>query len=160
MPSGREIPVDVSQLPSGRLQAALEGRTVDVDAFGSGTATHLLVEGRGVDLWLEGTPPQLGVVASGQRYQIKVESERSRDAIGISKAQGQGAGLLRSPMPGRVLKVLVQEGDTIRAGQPLVVVEAMKMENELAAERDGVVKQIFVSPGATVEGGARLLEVD
>ncbi|AKT38500.1 biotin/lipoyl-containing protein [Chondromyces crocatus] len=160
LPSGRELPVDVTHLPGGGIQAALEGRTLDVDALGSGSSTHLLMEGRGVELWLEGTGPQVGAVANGRRFYAQVESERSRDALGASKGQGQGGGLLKTPMPGRVLKVLVQEGETIRAGQPLVVVEAMKMENELGAERDGVVKAIFVSPGATVEGGAKLLEVE
>jgi biotin carboxyl carrier protein len=55
--------------------------------------------------------------------------------------------------------VLVQEGEAVIAGAPLLVVEAMKMENELSADRDGIVKRIYVTPGATVESGARLLEV-
>jgi biotin carboxyl carrier protein len=67
--------------------------------------------------------------------------------------------MVTSPMPGRVLKVLVKEGDSVAAGAPLVVVEAMKMENELGADRDGTVKRVFVAPGATVESGARLVEV-
>lgn len=160
LPSGREIPVDVTHLPTGKIQVNLEGRVLEVDAFGSGASTHLSLEGSGVELWLEGAPPEVGVVAGGRRFYARVESERTRDLHGISKNRGgQGAGLVKSPMPGRVVKVLVQEGDAVRAGQPLVVVEAMKMENELGAERDGVVKKIFVAPGATVEGGARLLEV-
>ncbi|HSO00497.1 MAG TPA: biotin/lipoyl-containing protein [Candidatus Nanopelagicales bacterium] len=159
LPSGREIPVDVTHLPTGRIQVKLEGRELAVDAFGSGPSTHLSVEGRGFDLWVEGAPPQVGIVASGRRFYARVENERSRDLAGVSRPQAQGAGLVRSPMPGRVLKVLIAEGDEVRVGQPLVVIEAMKMENELGAERNGVVKKIFVSPGATVEGGARLLEV-
>jgi biotin carboxyl carrier protein len=161
LPSGREIPVDVTHLPTGKIQVVLEGRALEVDAFGSGSSTHLALEGRGVDLWLEGAPPEVGVVAHGRRFYARVENERTRDLHGISRGRGgQGAGLVKSPMPGRVVKVLVKEGDAVLAGQPLVVVEAMKMENELGAERDGVVKKIFVSPGATVEGGARLLEVE
>jgi len=62
-------------------------------------------------------------------------------------------------MPGRVLKVLVQEGDTVTTGTPLIVVEAMKMENELFAERDGTVVKVFVAPGTNVEGGAKLIEI-
>lgn len=159
LPSGREIPVDVTHLPTGAIQVALEGRTMEVDAFGSGASTHVSVEGRGVDLWLEGAPPEVGIVASGRRFYARVESERTRDMVGLNKHKSQGSGLVKTPMPGRVLKVLVQEGDEVKVGQPLVVVEAMKMENELGAELTGVVKKIFVSPGATVEGGARLLEI-
>jgi biotin carboxyl carrier protein len=60
-------------------------------------------------------------------------------------------------MPGKVVKVLVGQGDTVSSGTALVVVEAMKMENELVAERDGTVKEVFVNPGDAVEGGARLI---
>jgi hypothetical protein len=62
-------------------------------------------------------------------------------------------------MPGRVLKVLVKAGDEVVAGSPLVVVEAMKMENELSATKSGTVAEVFVAPGATVEGGAKLVEI-
>jgi biotin carboxyl carrier protein len=114
-----------------------------------------------VDLWLEGAPPDVGVVANGQRFYARVEDQRARDLRGVAKrGPVQGDGLVTSPMPGRVLKVLVREGDEVPAGAPLVVVEAMKMENELHATRSGVVKKIHVTPGATVESGARLIEVE
>ena len=58
------------------------------------------------------------------------------------------------------MRILVAEGATVAAGAPVIVVEAMKMENELAAPRDGVVKKVHVATGATVEGGALLVEVD
>ena len=62
-------------------------------------------------------------------------------------------------MPGKVVKVLVAEGDEVAAGVPVVVVEAMKMENELASTRAGVVQKVHVKPGDAVEGGARLVTV-
>jgi biotin carboxyl carrier protein len=62
-------------------------------------------------------------------------------------------------MPGKVVKVLVAEGDSVDAGKPLVVVEAMKMENELVAEAPGVVKKVYVQPGDAVEGGAKLISI-
>ena len=78
LPSGREIPVDVTHLPTGRLQVTVEGRALDVDAFGQGPSTHLSLDGRGVDLWIEGAPPDVGVVAGGRRFYARVESERMR----------------------------------------------------------------------------------
>jgi biotin carboxyl carrier protein len=160
LPSGREIPVDVTHLPSGQVQVSVEGRTLEADVFGQGASLHLRLDGRGVDLWLEGAPPDVGVVANGQRFYARVENQRARDLRGVAKrGPAQGDGLVTSPMPGRVLKVLVREGDEVAAGAPLVVVEAMKMENELHATRSGVVKKIYVTPGATVESGARLIEV-
>lgn len=160
LPSGREIPVDVMHLPSGKIEVSVEGRALDVEAFGAGASTHLLLDSRGFDLWLEGAPPDVGVVAGGRRFYAQVESERMRDLVSASKVRGpKGAGVLTSPMPGRVLKVLAREGDEVKAGAPLVVVEAMKMENELSVDRDGVVKKVHVAPGATVESGALLVEV-
>jgi pyruvate carboxylase subunit B len=63
-------------------------------------------------------------------------------------------------MPGRVVRVLVKNGDAVTAGQPLIVMEAMKMENELRAHGAGVVKAVRVAPGDAVEKGAVLVEMD
>ena len=78
-----------------------------------------------------------------------------------SSADRRREGLRRvtAYMPGRVVDVLVQEGDEVTVGQGLVVLEAMKMENEIRAERGGVVKQVFVSAGQPVEGGDPLFEL-
>jgi pyruvate carboxylase subunit B len=62
-------------------------------------------------------------------------------------------------MPGKVVKVLVKEGDEVEPGRPMVVVEAMKMENELVAEIAGTVQKVYVQPGDAVEGGARLVTI-
>lgn len=83
-------------------------------------------------------------------------------AEAVEEEAGGGAGgeaVLAAPIPGKVVAVKVAEGDEVRAGQPLVVLEAMKMENELAAEREGVVKAVHVAPGDTVEQGAPLVEL-
>jgi biotin carboxyl carrier protein len=63
-------------------------------------------------------------------------------------------------MPGRVIRVLVQEGDSVHQGQVLAILEAMKMENELTAPADGVVKEVLVSPGVNVELGQPLIEIE
>ena len=83
---------------------------------------------------------------------------RSRD-VGVA---GTGAGPQRvvAPMPGKVVRVLVQPGDTVRPRQGLVVVEAMKMENELRAAREGRVRQVLVAEGESVDAGAALVVVE
>ncbi|MDK2783686.1 MAG: glutaconyl-CoA/methylmalonyl-CoA decarboxylase subunit gamma, partial [Thermococcaceae archaeon] len=63
------------------------------------------------------------------------------------------------PMPGKVLRILVREGDEVKAGQGLLVLEAMKMENEIPSPRDGVVKKILVKEGDTVDTGQPLIEL-
>ncbi|WP_456365180.1 pyruvate/oxaloacetate carboxyltransferase [Thermococcus sp.] len=70
-----------------------------------------------------------------------------------------GEGLVTAPMPGKVLRVLVREGDSVRTGQGLLVLEAMKMENEIPSPRDGVVKKIHVKEGDTVNTGDPLIEI-
>jgi biotin carboxyl carrier protein len=70
-----------------------------------------------------------------------------------------GGGVIKALMPGRVVRVLVAKGDTVRKGAGLVILEAMKMENEIVAQTDGVVDELFVEPGQTVEAGADLVHV-
>jgi biotin carboxyl carrier protein len=123
-------------------------------------ALSLRVDGHVVDLTTEGTPPDLGVIASGHRSYVRVESDRQRAAAAAAKhAGGGGDDLVRSPMPGRIVRVLVGKGDDVEAGQPLVVIEAMKMENELKSKRAGKVVEILVTQGAAVEGNAKLLRL-
>ena len=68
-----------------------------------------------------------------------------------------GERVVKSPMPGRVVKVLVAKGDAVEVGQGLVVLEAMKMENEVRAKAAGTVAEVHVTPGAAVEGNAKLV---
>jgi biotin carboxyl carrier protein len=160
-PSGEEVPVEIDHLPNGELSVLVDGRRVAADVVTAAGSAAMRIDGHVVDLCLEGAPPGVGVVARGRRFYAKVESERMRAlaaAIG-GKEAAAGEGTVVSPMPGRVLKVLVAEGDLVQAGAPLVVVEAMKMENELCSARSGTVRKIHVTRGQNVEGGARLVEV-
>ena len=159
--SGREVPVDVTVLPNGDVRAEIEGRSFQVNTFEHRGAVHLNLDGQSIELWMDGKSPEMGVVSADKRFHVQVENERTRALAGSSgKTRGATDKLITSPMPGRVLKVLVNEGDEIHAGKALVVVEAMKMENELAAAHDGKVKKVYVTAGTAVEGGAKLVELE
>ena len=99
-----------------------------------------------------------------QGYRIPVEAidERTRVIREMSAGSAKPAGPtpLRAPMPGLIVRVAVKDGDTVKAGQGLVVMEAMKMENELRAPAAGVVRKVLVAPGSAVEKGAMLLEME
>ena len=156
---GREHEVEIATRPDGTLSATVGGRPVELDVVTfSDRELSVRVGARVVDLTIEGLPPQLGVVASGTRTYVDVESERMRVA---SRAKAPDGGVksreLRAPMPGRVLKVLVAEGDAVEAGQALAIVEAMKMENEVKARGSAVVDKVLVKAGDTVEGNAVML---
>lgn len=152
------IAVDVSQLPNGSLVVTVDGSPVDVDVVAVGERLSILVDGRVVDLTTEGVPPDVGCIAGGHRSYVRVESDRMLAAAAARRSSTTTSEkLLKSPMPGRIVRVLVAEGDEVEPGQPLVVVEAMKMENELKAPSAGTIAKVFVSEGATVEANAKLV---
>jgi biotin carboxyl carrier protein len=150
--------VDLTLVPSGALEARVDGRLIAVDVVMVGGQLSVRVDGQVVDLTVEGAPPELGAVANGHRAYVRVESERMRAAARAKKATRPASEkIVKSPMPGRVVKVLVSRGDAVRAGQGLVVLEAMKMENEVRALMAGTVSEVHVAEGTAVEGNARLL---
>ena len=157
-PQAKPVVVDLTELPNGRLEARVDDRPVDLDVARVGTQLSVRVDGQVVDLTTEGTPPELGAVASGHRSYVRVESERMRAAEQAKKSvAGGGDRVIKSPMPGRVVKVLVAKGDVVEPGKGLMVLEAMKMENEVRAKVAGTVAEVHVSAGATVEGNAKLV---
>lgn len=155
---GAPTAVDVIELPSGELDVRIEGRKVDVDVVELASLLSVRVDGRMVDLAVEGAPPDVGIVASGHRSYVRVVSERER-AADAARRSGGGAKdtTIKSPMPGRIVKVMVSAGDEVNAGDPLLVVEAMKMENEIKAKQAGKIAEIHVVAGATVEANGKLV---
>jgi biotin carboxyl carrier protein len=105
-----------------------------------------------------GGPASQFVVLVGQQA-IPVSLTRRRQAGVEDGARPAGPLRIVAPMPGKIVRVLVQRGEHVRARQPVVVVEAMKMENELRAERDGTIAEIPVREGETVESGAVLVVI-
>ena len=168
LPSGREHTVEIVEQPGGALSVSVDGEAVPAEAQGNDAgaavaagrgATTIRVANHAIELWLEGSPPDVGVIADGRRFFAKVESERMR-VKAAAKGGSSSEGVVKSPMPGRVVRVSVAVGDEVAAGVPVVVVEAMKMENELVAPRAGKVKKVHVAAGATVDGGAPLVELE
>ena len=98
----------------------------------------------------------------GFRYEVEALDERTRAIRDLSAASAAATGPapLKAPMPGLVVRVAVRSGDVVAAGQGLVVMEAMKMENELRASSAGRVKAVHVQPGTAVDKGALLVELE
>jgi biotin carboxyl carrier protein len=103
---------------------------------------------RGSEAWLK---------AGGRRLSAKVERARPS---GAGADNGGGAGALLAPMAGKLLRIEVAVGDQVRAGQPLAVIEAMKMENELVAPIAGVVVEVAAQAPAPVDRGALILKLE
>jgi glutaconyl-CoA/methylmalonyl-CoA decarboxylase subunit gamma len=153
---GRELTVLVTPLPNGRFVARVEGTAdpIEVTLRGDAVEAVATVGRESLELWASGND----VTVRGEPKPVRVET---RDAGNRAKSTGKGSlsGTVRAPMPGRVVKVLVEPGATVAKGTGVVVVEAMKMENELSSSVPGVVEKVFVSAGDAVERGAPLVEI-
>ena len=154
------VEVDGSQ----RQTVEVDGRQVEADV--------LAVPGTGVvSVFLDKrsrriTAQRLGrgrwrVLSSGREHDVEVldpPAWQARQAA-IERGGSEALGAVSAPMPGMVIRVEVTEGDDVEEGQGLVIVEAMKMENELKAPADGTVVRVAVEPGEAVEKGQLLLEL-
>jgi pyruvate carboxylase subunit B len=132
----------------------LAGTPIQIVAIGN--AVHRVLAHRGTERG------QYDLSVDGFRFSIRALDERARAIRELSGAAARptGPAHLVAPMPGLIVRVQVNDGDQVRPGQGLVVMEAMKMENELRATRAGVVRRVLVAPGRAVEKGAILLEME
>jgi len=116
----------------------------------------ILLDGRSYEACVEDTPAGVVVVVDGYRFEIQVNDPR-RWSRKSGRGVGQGPQAVTAPMPGKVVRVLVHTGDAVEPGQGLVVVEAMKMQNELRAAHAARVLSVSASEGATVAAGEVLV---
>jgi acetyl/propionyl-CoA carboxylase alpha subunit len=153
----REWAVDVTRLSGERMSVTLDGTPTEVTVLAERPTLVVAVGGRVVELFPSGAD---GVALAGAGDGFRVESGHAR-ALSRSSGEGRAAGTreIRAPMPGRVVKVLVALGDAVCEGSGLLVIEAMKMENELDARAAGTVAGIFVQPGDVVDRGALLVSL-
>lgn len=94
------------------------------------------------------------------RVEVRDEQDLLLDKLGFKTAAELDEGELNAPMPGKILKLLVKEGDEVELGDPVAILEAMKMENELKAPQAGVISSIAVAEGDSVEKNVRILEIE
>jgi 3-methylcrotonyl-CoA carboxylase alpha subunit len=151
----REVRVEVQRRETGRYRVQLDDGVRDCAAQPSSEG-RLRIESDGTVRDVVLTRGQRVVFVSSPERDLAVRIESARRAGGH---EAHGAGEVSLPMPGRVVKVHVQEGVTVTKGQPLLVVEAMKMEHTLKAARHGVVAKLAAREGEMVDAGVILLEL-
>jgi pyruvate carboxylase subunit B len=160
--NGEETRVEVEERGS-TYRVRLGEREFVVDSVAiNGAVRSLVIEGRQFEVAVR--------CAGAGQYQIShqgsIDEVEVLDPLtylaeqGSARRRGSGAQRVTAYMPGRVVEVLVEEGDKVVAGQGLVVLEAMKMENEIQAEHAAVVARVLVSAGQAVEGGDPLFELE
>jgi biotin carboxyl carrier protein len=106
---------------------------------------------------IEGDEHTVTCSIAGRLYAVEIEDERERAAHAAEREASKGGGVVKSIMPGVVVKLLVKEGDVVEKGQSLLVLEAMKMQNEIGAPGPGVVKSLHVKEKEAVSSGAKLV---
>jgi biotin carboxyl carrier protein len=148
----------------GVVRAVIDGRARSLEVRGKDGRYHWLDGGRVVGADVDGQngkdAGKLAVSIAGHSLAVEVAEARLDTTAGSGRVAASGPVSLRAPMPGRVVKLLVKAGEAVKAGQGVLVVEAMKMENELKAPRDGVVKQLHAAEGAAVEAGQDLARIE
>lgn len=133
-------------------------RDADVEMPGPGVYS-ILIDGRSYDVSVEDAPVGMVVSIEGHRFEIEAHDPRRWSR----KNAAGGAGAVQSivsPMPGKVVRVLVVPGDEVVPGQGIVVVEAMKMQNELKSNRAGRVLTVLAREGSTVSAGELLATIE
>jgi biotin carboxyl carrier protein len=150
----------------GRFRVSVDGRSSLVDAQRTGAFGLSLVfpeEGEAaasVQLAPGSAPGELLAYLSGRTIAVGVNARRTGRAAAETGAGADGEQKIVAPMPGRVVRVLVSAGEPVEARQPVIVVEAMKMENELRSPKAGTVREIAVEAGTSVEAGRVLVVID
>ena len=139
----------------------LNGRELPVDVIFSQTGVlSLLVNGKSYEVKQEAAGAESNIVVGHERFRAAVRDPRSLRSRRRAQDSGQGVKRILAPMPGKVVRILALPGTEVEAGQPVLVIEAMKMQNELKSPKKGKVNRLAVGEGAAVEAGQVLAEVD
>jgi biotin carboxyl carrier protein len=145
-----------------RLWLEVEGRRLEADfrRLPDGEVYSLLVNGRSHEVRVAHTGGTVEVTLHGATLPVEVRHPLEKLLLATRRGAHVGRGeVIHAPMPGLVVALRVKPGDTVAAGQPVAVVEAMKMQNELVAQRGGIVEEVLVAERATVGAGQALVKL-
>ncbi|HWO43917.1 MAG TPA: biotin/lipoyl-containing protein [Candidatus Eisenbacteria bacterium] len=158
----QDYAVEIEEIAKSLYKVAIDGNEFLVDGKKTGRTNYsLIVDNRSFEIEVDRSDDEYRVLVDGRNYRVHlIDERRARMEGGESGFRLQGRQTVSVPMPGRVIAVLVAEGEAVEKGQGLVIVEAMKMENEVRSPVAGIVKEIKVKAGDAIEGGAALVIVE
>ena len=138
-----------------------EWREINVNAvFSADDVLSLLLDDKSYEVKQDATGQSRYVALGHRRYRIEMRDPRSLRTRRAAAGNEDGPRKLLASMPGKIVRVLAPEGSTVEAGQGIIVVEAMKMQNELKSPKSGVVKRVLASEGDAVNAGDTLVIVE
>jgi biotin carboxyl carrier protein len=158
----RTYNVDIEEVDEHLYRVVIDGSELLVDGRKTGRTNYsLIIDKRSFEVDVDVTEDEYRVLADGRSYHVRLVDERKVRLGGLqSGIELRGRQEIAVPMPGKIVAVLVAQGDRVEKGQGLVIVEAMKMENEVRSPITGEVKEIRTKAGETVEAGKVLLVVE
>ena len=159
---GESCRVEIEEMDKSLYRVSVDGNDLVVDAKKTGLSSYsLIIDNRSFEVDVDVSEDEYRVLVDGRSYHIHLIDERRIRLGGVQTGiQLQGRQNVAVPMPGKVIAVLVSEGDRVEKGQGLVIVEAMKMENEVRSPISGEVKEVRAKAGETLEAGAVLVVVE
>jgi biotin carboxyl carrier protein len=170
---GGELGFEVTQTQEGTVVTRIEDEGETLTSHVDFAAVHsdpdsgeglysVIVDGKSYQLYVEQEDGGYRVAIWRHRFDVKVLTEREWRLMKVAPRHSVQGGefTIKAPMPGLVKSVLVADGDSVKSGQRLIVLEAMKMENDINAPRDGRVSKVHVEPKTVVEGGKPLVTLE
>ena len=158
--AGKTQRVELVHGESGWL-CKLNGREFPLDIISTGEGIlSILVDGKSYEIKQETTATETNIVVGHERFEAVVRDPRSFRSRRRTDSGAEGVKKITAPMPGKVVRILAPVGTEVEVGQGVLMIEAMKMQNELKSTKKGTIKKLNVTPGAAVEAGQILAEVE
>lgn len=156
---GKNYRLELNRADS-RWECRLDGREVEIDAIlPRRDVLSIILGGQAYEIKRERTATDIHLWVGSVRYAVQLRDPRSLRSR-ASPDDGKGPRKLLAPMPGKVVRVLVSEESEVEAGQGVVVVEAMKMQNEIKSPKKGIVRKLIAAAGSNVNAGDVLAVVE
>lgn len=159
----RNAKINILEHEGSRYKVQIDSRTYDLDIEKvESNAYSILMDGKSLSIeMVEGaTPNQYNVNTIDRYYEIEILDAVSRYRARAKSQLELGGNIISTPMPGKIVKILVAQGDTVEKDQTVIIVSAMKMESEYKCSSNGIVKAVHVSEGNAVEGNQPLIEIE
>jgi biotin carboxyl carrier protein len=159
---GESRRIGLKELAEGCYELSLGEQVIQVDAVKSGRTIYSIIEdGRQFEVLVDEKGAHgFDVLVHGRLFHLEAVDERTRLLAGSAQAAASGPQTVEAQMPGKVVQVKKGAGDRVAEGEGVVILEAMKMENEIPSPIEGVITEMVVSEGDTVESGAVLFVVE
>ncbi|MEP6848717.1 MAG: biotin/lipoyl-containing protein [Acidobacteriota bacterium] len=161
--AGQKLAIEIKR-DGDRVFANVDSRKYELEISEPGPNVYLLKqEGRIYEAWVEPpvTPAEPFQARIGDRdFEVLIIDPKRLRSAGVDQEHGDGLAEIKTAMPGKVVRIIVEAGAEVKKGDGIIVVEAMKMQNEMRSPKDGSVKEIRVAEGSTVNAGEILVVIE